>query len=290
MVYDADRAWWYALPDSTSMAPNSLGLRGPELGPKQENEIRILSLGDSTIWGHGVKDADVFSIVAAAELSERWERPVRSIIGAQPGHDVEQSDRVLASRGRVIDPDWVLIGNQWSDMFYDESPAQIRAPGQTAPFALYRTSHRLLGRFLNTKKVGWLDPDRGVGMPREGAQPRTPLPAYRSGLTALVRRAQEQLGARVALVVLPAPIDWHAEGLPRFVAAYRDTLRSVAAEWNAPVVEGAEWFKAHGASNAHFYDPVHPSVEGHRLLADAVVATLSAISEGSEPQSKRKGN
>ena len=81
MVPHGRRAW--ALPPNTEMVEtnvavrvNSLALRGPELGPKQANEIRILTLGDSSVFGFGVPESDVFSSVAAAQLSDAWDRPV----------------------------------------------------------------------------------------------------------------------------------------------------------------------------------------------------------------------
>ncbi|MCB9760622.1 MAG: SGNH/GDSL hydrolase family protein [Alphaproteobacteria bacterium] len=276
MVYAPGRDWWVAMPDDASMQFNRLGLRGPELPPKAAGEWRFLTLGDSTVWGHGVADEDVFSSVAARALSARWGVEVRPVIGAQPGHDMAQSLNTLERLGRNIQPDLVLIANLWSDLFHQDSAAFAQPPGQAAPSALYRVLHRALGPLLEPRIVSWLDVERGVGTPGDGRAARTPLPRYIDGLRTLGEMSAE-IGARPAFLVLPAPIDLDPAGPPGFVTAYREAMRMVAAELDAPLIEAPEAFRAAGATNAMFFDPVHPSKAGHRLLGEAVAEGLTPL-------------
>ena len=120
--------------------------------------------------------------------------------------------------------------------------------------------------------MSWLDPDRGVGMPGPGTQPRTPPAQYAANLRAMAQTASD-LGAQPAFVVLPAPLD-RSPAVPPFIRAYRDLLRDTAAAVGAPLIDAAEAF-ADGAQPAQgFADAVHPDQEGHRrighLLAEAM--------------------
>ena len=72
MVPHGRRAW--ALPPNTEMVEtnvavrvNNMALRGPELPTKQADELRILTLGDSSVFGFGVAESEVFSSVAATD-------------------------------------------------------------------------------------------------------------------------------------------------------------------------------------------------------------------------------
>ena len=50
--------------DGVPATTNSLGLRSPE--PTQQPQLRILTLGDSSVFGHGVADDETFAAVLAA--------------------------------------------------------------------------------------------------------------------------------------------------------------------------------------------------------------------------------
>ena len=91
MVPHGRRAW--ALSPGSEMVEtnvhvrvNALALRGPELAEKQPNEIRLMTLGDSSVFGFGVEEADVFGAVAASYLSSEWARPVVPVNGGTPGY------------------------------------------------------------------------------------------------------------------------------------------------------------------------------------------------------------
>ena len=256
---------------------NSLGLRGPELSdPRPADEVRILTLGDSTVFGFEVAPDDIFSSVAASQLSEAWSVPVVPLVGAQPGHTAEQSSRVLARVGQQVDPDVLLVANQWSDMFHDASGSWIETPGQKAPFALYRVAHRAMAPWLEPQVVGWVDPKRGVGVPAQGLASRTPPERYIELLTEMARWADDRDATSVFLV-LPAPIDVDPAGAPDFIEAYRDHMRHVADATGSPLIDCSAWFVETGATGADFYDSVHPSRAGHARLGDCVAAGLADL-------------
>lgn len=274
MVPHGRRAW--ALPPNTEMVEtnvavrvNSLALRGPELGPKQANEIRILTLGDSSIFGFGVPESDVFSSVAAAQLSDAWDRPVTPVIGATPGYTSVQALHTLQDVGRQVRPDIVVIATLWSDLFQSEAPLE-RAGGQTHPLATYRMATRLLAPWLPAPTVGWIDGESGqTGSARVG------LEQYSRTLDELVRESQA-LGAQPVVLVLPAPVDLDLEPAPTRIQIYRSTLVALADRHGLTVVDGPDLFRKKRANNADFFDQVHPSLSGHAKLGQGLADVLKA--------------
>ncbi len=65
---------------------NSFGLRGPEPAiPKPDGVLRVLVLGDETILGLDVADADTFAARLEKFLQAAWHQPVEVINAAVPG-------------------------------------------------------------------------------------------------------------------------------------------------------------------------------------------------------------
>lgn len=277
---------WQLLPNSRSSlyATNSDGLRGPEILPLIPGEIRVLTLGDSSIFGDSVDEDQVWSSVLAKQLGQTWGRPVRAINGAIPGHNTNQSLEILAAVGEKAQPTWVIIGNLWSDVYRND---QVHAQEQDVPryranvwlrgFALYRTLHILMSPWLESIRVGFMVDQADLGSIHAGGPaPRVGLKPYISNLLELVKRTQT-LGARVAFLGLAAPVDLDSAPVPETIREYRNAMKSVAKRFNAPYVDGPEVMKAAGASIGYFTDHVHPAPEGHALLGQAMADALTLI-------------
>ena len=191
---------------------NVLGLRGPDLQKRAPNEERILTLGDSSIFGDGVAESQVFSSVAAELLSTAWGRPVVGVIGGVPGHDSGQSLARLRQKGAAVEPTWVLVGNMWSDVYKDNGFARTdtavaKVKGPLHRFATYRVATILLDPWLLRRKVGWIaSMDADVPGDAADARSRVLLHDYVANLRAIADEAKK-LGARPAFLALPAPID-----------------------------------------------------------------------------------
>ncbi|MEE2887016.1 MAG: GDSL-type esterase/lipase family protein, partial [Planctomycetota bacterium] len=66
---------------------NSLGLRDREVGPKHVDEVRILVLGDSMTFGHGVRN------------EESWPNQLEKILSADPGKRVDVINAAVKGYG-----------------------------------------------------------------------------------------------------------------------------------------------------------------------------------------------
>jgi len=97
---------------------NSLGLRGPEVGPKEAGTVRVLALGDSLVYGQGVADDQTLpSHVEQAlnrldERGRRWE----VVNGGHRAYDTRQELGLLEELAPTIQPDAVVLFWYWNDL------------------------------------------------------------------------------------------------------------------------------------------------------------------------------
>lgn len=254
---------------------NSLGLRGGEIMPLVAGERRILSMGDSSVFGDGVREEEVFSSVAAAKLRALGATAATGVIGAIPGFDSGQSLQLLRKVGKAVRPTWVVIANIWSDL-YNKDPKLAQPVGQARDglrrLASYRLLRGALAPWLVSQKVGWIDGVADVS-DGQGHPGRTSLALYSANLDGMAAEAV-QLGARPIFVLLPAPMDFDTAPPPPMISVYRDAVQAAAARAGAPVVDGTEVFRAHGGGVADFFDQVHPTPRGHRLLGEALADAI----------------
>jgi lysophospholipase L1-like esterase len=275
---DEERGW--GLPASSlsmegtiPVRTNMLGLRGPEIQDKQPGEIRLFTLGDSSIYGQGVPEEAVFSSEAARILREKWQLPVTAVIGGIPGYSSDQALKLLQKLGPLVKPDRVVIGALWSDLYAGDSHFHQEKTA-LQQLASYRILLSLLAPLLPAQKVGYMEGRQDIGFD-SGPPPRTSLKDFKKNLQQLVEET-EKLGAKPVFVILPAPLDFDTVPPPASVQQYREAIKTLSEQENAPLLDGPARFAAAGGTVAHFGDQVHPNAQGHlllgRLLADAMEA------------------
>lgn len=107
-------AW--SSPEFTEVShTNALGLRGGEVGPKGAGERRILAIGDSFTYGHGVQDAETYPAVVEEILRARG-NDVRVLNAGVPGYNTDQAYAWMLRDGFALAPDVVLAGVHCSDV------------------------------------------------------------------------------------------------------------------------------------------------------------------------------
>ncbi len=113
---------------------NALGLRGPEVLPKEPGERRVLALGDSLIYGQGVAEEDTVTAQLAAQLNAGAE-PGTTWTVINAGHrayDTHQELALLEDLEPRIDPDVVVLFWFWNDVWERDVPstcAHLKASG-----------------------------------------------------------------------------------------------------------------------------------------------------------------
>lgn len=230
----------------------------------------VLTLGDSSVFGHGVPDGQTLHDQLQLQLT-RQGTPVRVRCGATPGYSTAQTRVLLDEVGWETEPDLLVVANLWSDSHLDRfRDAEVMARGAGPPSALYGLLRygldRLRGR-PTAARVAWpTASDVGVR--------RVPLPEYRDHLDAI---ADDALARGIGVVFLGLPhAAWvEAGGATTGASApYLATLRAVAEARGVPYVDGTAALLAAPRRGELFTDGLHPSAAGHRLLARALVTRL----------------
>lgn len=263
-----------------TVSVNTLGLRGPEVGPK--SRPRVLALGDSSIYGFGVADDAVFTARLGKVIN------AKVINAGVPGYSTFQSLNLLDARGLALDPDLLLVGNLWSDNNFDtfvdrellaayttwgdSGAASLRgALERSALFRWLDWFARVRGQAATARRVGWTVAGKGDPMGRR----RVALEDYAANLDAMTGRMRAREGA-VVFVMLANRDDLLGRTPNPAWGPYRDVMRETASRWSAPLVDVPAAFAASSLDvDALFLDDMHPTAAGHQVLADAVVAALA---------------
>ncbi|MBU6283437.1 hypothetical protein KGQ64_14460 [bacterium] len=100
---------------------NSIGMRDREVGPKRPGEFRILAIGDSFTYGHGVQLEESWPKVLEARLAEgaRDGRTVSVLNAGQPGYGIDQVFESFRLRRLDLAPDLVVVGLHSTDVTDD---------------------------------------------------------------------------------------------------------------------------------------------------------------------------
>jgi lysophospholipase L1-like esterase len=312
--------WEYApgqrTESDTDVNINSLGLRGPEPTiPKPDGIRRLLSTGDSTIYGFKVRDGSVFIDIAAEKLGpdvEGWNAAI-------PGYSSYQSLNMLEMRALKLEPDVIVIGNIWSDnnfdTFVDKELLEVYSLFQSGTVnhlwgileksAIFRVlDYRLRlnqdrdlterEKRSRARKVGWTV----GGQDQNSGKRRVAANDYATNLNSLIDLAHSQ-NAEAILVTLPHPFDLIDDGkeAPAW-ALYRKIMQDVADSRGVPLVNMVKVFQASGEGREALFfdegepgiqDDLHPSELGHRLMGEALAATLKGWSEGQQLESDGSG-
>jgi len=284
---------------------NSLGQRDDELAPRTPDELRILSLGESTTFGNGVRVEETYSQRLERALGAALApRRVVVVNAGTPAWSSYQSLVYLREHGLALAPDWVLFYHEGNDML----PAYVRTSDNTLlgmaqsdmqmhearlrrfhrvlldrsaiyRFAHYRAALLRIERFQRADEGGLAAREASARWRAEVAgEPallrfpvRVPPDERRAVLDELLALSRER-GFRL-LVLHPSYRDSrpHSCALTEFVRA-TGTLSLDVGPLLHP--DGA-------ASDALFLDAMHPTAEGHARIAEALATSIrEALARG----------
>ena len=103
------------LPEHGALRTNALGFRdGPVTIPKPPGQYRVLSVGESSTWGHGVRVDETYS-ARLQQLLQQSGKQARVINAGVPAYTVQQSAVFLAEEGASLQPDLILVYHQTND-------------------------------------------------------------------------------------------------------------------------------------------------------------------------------
>ncbi len=282
---ETDRDRGFALKPNSSQDLyniNASGFRGEPLPQNLEDKLTILTLGESTTFGWGVRDNETYPAYLNQALQTR--QPNTYVInGGVPSYT---SSQVLAYLDQLLDednlqPDLILISIAWNDIWY--SSIQNWHPDiliyQKPPAVLtFLMRH---SRLVNGIILGFSAQEQSLVDIENPAA----LKQYRQNLQAMVNRCQ---GKGIKVIFIEPPFDGDhmpEEGLNEFHIRYTKaffieqsrkylaTLRSVAEETNVPVINHRLGLQDLNQFPL-FLDTLHPTPAGNAMMAEDIANAI----------------
>jgi lysophospholipase L1-like esterase len=254
-------------------------MRGAEVAPKRPGERRVLAIGDSFTFGHGVGDDEAYPAVLAARLRARH-GDVTVLNGGVPGYSTDQAYAFFVRHGAALDADLLLAGIHCSDVSDNyESSLYDLEDGRLVPRDARRSHLYRLGSVLGElpavlqrsrlfdvaiASVDWQD--------AASARPAVAdLDAWsRAKIVAEIRdlHARGIAGAmRTAAILMPCKKALAEHGADGF-----GSLAADLAAAGVPVLEATSAMQRVQAdlTALFFREDVHLNVAGNRVLAEVI--------------------
>ena len=128
------------------LTTNALGLRSKDIYKKEQNEYRILSLGESSTFGVGVDNQQTYSAILEHLLNQNPSKTKYSVINAGvSAYSSFQSLIYLKKRGLHLKPDMILLYHELNDYL----PSSLRDSTHNE-LGVHKTDQQL----FNSKTAG----------------------------------------------------------------------------------------------------------------------------------------
>ena len=263
--------------EGTSVTTNSRGLRERELPlAKPPGTRRVVFIGDSVTFGPGIRDDQPYARQLEAALTESGAGPVQTVNAGVVGYNSIQELARLQNVGLAYQPDVVVLTFLVNDLLetFTIFDHQYEPDGLLADVKVWLRRNSHLYRFL--QDVYWRV-GQEARRSREGStQPlrkRDRLEDRLATLDQMIQLARAN-GSSFLLVIYPDNLDDPVSPGPSGErTTMREELTQFAAREQVPLVDLTSALGDVRDSRARQYrlreDP-HPSVEGHRVIAEAL--------------------
>ena len=277
---------------------NSHGLRGPETTyEKSPATFRILNLGDSIVMGWGVREEDTYGQRLESMLNKESGGDTRfEVINAGvPGWNLENALAYLQAEGLKYEPDLILLGvttandiKGGSALLADNQPALIKWLRSNTYFWPFLTVQMrwLEARSQGRERIDVIDPPTD---PDKYFPPDPEAKQWKQvwGSVSAISQLASEKNIPIVLIIFPLEfqvIDESYPTLPQELLTAQATAAGIPAVDPLPTFRQACLEKPGGACQLEdrylFADVwMHPSAEGHKLIADELEALLSRMVE-----------
>lgn len=248
---------------------------------------RILCLGGSSTWGHGIPESsgqDYPTLLEQRLNAGRSQGPVEVINAAVKGSSGPRLLRLLEESLLAFKPRIVTLSLYYNDSHYlskvDEEAylTRVSAPGferdaldHLRELLHRRRKERIVGQLWQRHNQGQHDTLQAwkeiVGE-RETTSPPERFETALRGFAELGRQHDFQL------VLIKEPIRGNPDRIWR--DEFRAAMDRVGADYDLTVVDPEEAIAAAGGSEL-FMDEVHPLASGHRVMAELLLPTIEAL-------------
>lgn len=270
-----------------TVSVNSAGFRGREYPlAKPPNTYRIAAVGDSVMFGWGVRDHETYLSVLEAELNALPQpRPDYEVLNfSVPGYNTAMEVATVEHKALAYDPDLILIhfvNNDWGIPKFMQKPREPFTFRRSYLWELIRTRLGWWEEQRETRLVGYKlssvdDPEM-----RDAILSQYGFMVGPEGFTAAMSRLHDLAEARELPVIL---ILGHIKGEQRdYVVAVAQAMEFQVLDMKPYTYEVLE---AHGVPDQpKARDRIlrvapgdsHPSPFGHRIFAGAILRQLGEM-------------
>ncbi len=265
--------------------------RGRRTPKERGDALRIVTLGDSSTFGLGVRDEECFSRRLEALLKERG-TPAEVVNLGCIGYSAAQAVALYEGKGVQWKPDIVIVAvgavnEHWAAPGDLSDRKKIALLSQPARRVLrwverYSSVRGLEALFSNTAPAE-VDATPGAIAPLPSLR-RVSVDEFESLIEELAKET-ERNGAKLLVVIPPRRGD--AEfGIPTLVE-YSNRLRKVVARLGLPSVDVLDEFRRRDLADPAlvidprgsklFVDSYHPSKEGHALYSQLLLEAIERL-------------
>ena len=252
---------------------------------------RVITLGDSSIFGHGLEDEWTLHARLERSLAEHGQ-PSHVLCGGIPGYSTEQSLRLMDEWGWQQQPSLLVIGNLWSDgarsSVADREWYQRYESWSSRMDRTLMEWSRLWTWVRTTSSSKTETPIKLIFERSPEGERRVPVAEYAQNLDQLLEKAAEN---GVSTVLL-SPCHEKLLNDPGLYSdlqtvGYFGAMNSVASHRGVPVIRGCEVLKRSGIEQREQAfvqmdpqrpelgnDPLHPSGISNSAYASSIVDVL----------------
>jgi len=234
--------------------------------------LRVLALGSSSTFGYGVSGRDAWAARLEGLLNQGGSR-VEVINAGVPGGTAERLRFFLEGVLLPLHPDVVIVDLSFNDRSIG-GVADEREHFRTMTTTGIGPLGRLVARWLTARRDVacaryFRDADRGDPV-SDADRERFSLGPARRFQDSLRDMAASCRSAGAAIVFVQEP---QRAGDEPTIADFHDAIAELGRELGAPVVAPQAALDSSGAPV--FLDAVHPTPEGHAIIAQAIAAVLA---------------
>ncbi|MDF1839669.1 MAG: GDSL-type esterase/lipase family protein [Planctomycetota bacterium] len=280
--------------DATWYEINSLGMRGPEFEPNfEENELRVVCVGDSCTLGKGVLEAETWPRVLEDKLESAFqsaELPWQPKVGnlGINGGDGRSYEQTFVRVGQDLKPNLVVVGYNLNDFpnsiqavdqsVYREATLRTLMPdgfrdsmNRSALYRYMRATYYEMRRERDWRVAESLAAESS-GLPMD-----SPVwQEQRKYLKAIRDRAAAQ-GGRTMVLLFPYESQLYLKTFNRNAI---DRLAEMCTDLDLPFVNLADHFvEAANESKQNYFlrgDRYHPNPAGYQVVGEAIMKELRA--------------
>jgi len=258
---------------------NSLGLRGAEIDrSKKPGEVRVIILGDSSIYGDGVSPEQTAAKHLETIISTQNPGKLVTVVnGGVCGYSSRQGRYFLSELIPAVRPDIVVIGYFHSDV-KKERQEDRTVVKQNILTGLRRVLYKSKLYLILRKEIGlvkyylWGRKERRQGS--STACSRVTTSDYSENLREIIGISREY-GAKTVLIRMQHPANvFPSSPWWQDAEKYIHVQDEVARDTESPVVDIWNLFSMYSPGEVYTNDLLHPSSYGHYIIAQEIYSCL----------------